>query len=169
MNLKEIQKNIEKISIENWNQSFGGTSSSEIAKKIGIEHSLVMEAIENLVSNGMGSINANVEMYEVSIDVDVEKPDFNFRPITLHIYFPSISMLEEYFYTSDLVRKGIPEYKKRLHLGAHQLGQVCFDEAVLSRYFDYPEYYEVEDSRSGGHIFIASDGTPEERYIYVKH
>lgn len=169
MNLNEIQKNIERISIENWNQSFGGTSSSEVAKKIGVEHSLVMEAMENLVSNGVGSINANVEMCEVSIDVDLEKPNFNFTPITLHMYFPSQNMLQEYFYTSDLVRKGIPEYKKRLHLGAHQLGQALFDEAVLSRYFDYPEYYEVDDSRSGGHIYIASDETPEERYIHVRH
>lgn len=169
MSLNEIQKNIEKISIENWNHSFGGTSSSEIAKKIGIEHSIVMETMENLVSNGLGLINANVEMCEVSIDIDAEKPNFNFTPITVHIYFPSKNMLEESFYTSDLVRKGIPEYKKRLHLGAHQLGQVFFDEAVLSRYFDYPEYYEVDDSRSGGHIFIASDETPEERYLHVRH
>ncbi|WP_180134552.1 hypothetical protein [Acinetobacter sp. YH12070] len=169
MNLNEIQKNIERISIENWNRSFSGTSSSEIAKKIDIEHSLVMKAMENLVSNGLGSINANVEMCEVSMDIDMEKPNFNFTPIILHIYFPSKNMLEEYFYTSDLVRKDIPEYKKRLHLGAHQLGQVFFDEAVLSRYFDYPEYYDVDDSRSGGHIYIASDKTPEERYIHVRH
>lgn len=169
LNLNEIQKNIVRISIKNWNQSFGGTSSSEIAKKIGVEHYLIMDAMENLVSNGMGSINANVEMFEVSIDVDAAERNFNFIPITLHIYFPSKDMLDEYFYTSDLVRKGIPEYKKRLHLGAHQLGQVFFDEAVLSRYFDYPEYYDVDDSRSGGHIYIASDETPEERYIYVRH
>lgn len=165
MDLKEVKKNIEKISIDNWNKSFGGTSSSEIAQKIGVDNLIVMNEIESLVGSGRGSMNANVELYEVSID----KPSFDFTPITVHIYFPSSAILEDFFYSTDLVRKNIPEYKKRLHIGAHQLGQVFFDESVLSRYFGYPEYYEVDDSRSGGHIYIASDETPDERYIHVRH
>ena len=40
LKLDEIQKNIEKISIENWNKSFGGTASSEIANKIEIDNSI---------------------------------------------------------------------------------------------------------------------------------
>jgi hypothetical protein len=165
LDLKEVKKNIEKISIDNWNKSFGGTSSSEIAQKIGVDNLIVMNEIESLVGSGRGSMNANVELYEVSID----KPSFDFTPITVHIYFPSSAILEDFFYSTDLVRKNIPEYKKRLHIGAHQLGQVFFDESVLSRYFGYPEYYEVDDSRSGGHIYIASDETPDERYIHVRH
>ncbi|TCB10798.1 hypothetical protein E0H78_09585 [Acinetobacter sp. ANC 4641] len=167
MDLRKVKKNIEKISIDNWDKSFGGTSSSEIAQKIGVDNLIVMKEIESLVASGRGSMNPNVELCEISIDVD--KPSFDFTPITVHIYFPSSAILEDFFYSTDLVRKNIPEYKKRLHIGAHQLGQVSFDESVLSRYFDYPEYYEVDDSRSGGHIYIASDETPDERYIHVRH
>ncbi|MDY6549876.1 hypothetical protein [Acinetobacter faecalis] len=167
MKLCEIQKNIEKISIENWNKSFGGTASSEIANKIEIDNSIVMRAMEDLVAENYGAINANVELSQISIDS--ESREFEFTPIKVHIYFPSKQMLEEFFYSSDLVRKSIPEYKKRLYLGAHQLSQVLFDESVLARYFDYPEYYELDDSRSGGHIYICSEETPEERYIHVRH
>ncbi|MGE8594188.1 MAG: hypothetical protein ACN6NY_02930 [Acinetobacter faecalis] len=167
MKLSEIQKNIEKISIENWNKSFGGTASSEIANKIEIDNSIVMRAMEDLVAENYGAINANVELSQISIDS--ESREFEFTPIKVHIYFPSKQMLEEFFYSSDLVRKSIPEYKKRLYLGAHQLSQVLFDESVLARYFDYPEYYELDDSRSGGHIYICSEETPEERYIHVRH
>lgn len=167
MKLSEIQKNIEKISIENWNKSFGGTASSEIANKIEIDNSIVMRAMEDLVAENYGAINANVELSQISIDS--ESREFEFTPIKVHIYFPSKQMLEEFFYSSDLVRKSIPEYKKRLYLGAHQLSQVLFDESVLARYFDYPEYYELDDSRSGGHIYICSEETSEERYIHVRH
>lgn len=167
MKLSEIQKNIEKISIENWNKSFGGTASSEIANKIEIDNSIVMRAMEDLVAENYGAINANVELSQISIDS--ESREFEFTPIKVHIYFPSKQMLEEFFYSSDLVRKSIPEYKKRLYLGAHQLSQVLFDESVLARYFDYPEYYELDDSRSGGNIYICSEETPEERYIHVRH
>lgn len=167
MKLDEIQKNIEKISIENWNKSFGGTASSEIANRIEIDNSIVMRAMEDLVAVNYGTINANVELSQISIDSETR--EFEFTPIKVHIYFPSKQMLEEFFYSSDLVRKSIPEYKKRLYLGAHQLSQVLFDESVLARYFDYPEYYELDDSRSGGHIYICSEETPEERYIHVRH
>ncbi|WP_288490992.1 hypothetical protein [Acinetobacter soli] len=167
MSLEIVKNEIVKISIENWNKSFGGTSSSEIADKIEVDNSIVMMAMENLVAKKYGTINANVELSYVSLNSETR--DFNFTPIKVHIYFPSSEMLEEYFYSTDLVRKNIPEYRKKLHLGAHQLSQVVFDEAVLSRYFDYPEYYEVDDSRSGGHIYISSEETPEERYIHVRH
>ena len=167
MDFDIIKKKIAIISIENWHKSFGGTASSEIASKIEIDNSIVMGAMEDLVANNYGTINANVELSQISIDKKTMK--FDFTPITVHIYFPSKQMLEEYFYSSDLVRKSIPEYKKRLYLGAHQLAQVLFDESVLARYFDYPEYYDLNDSRSGGHIYICSEETPEERYIHVRH
>lgn len=167
MDFDSIKKKIVKISIENWNKSFGGTASSEIASKIEIDNSIVMGVMEDLVANNYGTINVNVELSQISMGIETSELEFN--PITVHIYFPSKQMLEEYFYSSDLVRASIPEYKKRLYLGAHQLAQVFFDEAVLARYFDYPEYYDLDDSRSGGHIYICSEETPEERYIHVRH
>ena len=105
MKLDAIQKNIEKISIENWNKSFGGTASSEIANKIEIDNSIVMRAMEDLVAENYGAINANVELSQISIDS--ESREFEFTPIKVHIYFPSKQMLEEFFYSSDLVRKRV--------------------------------------------------------------
>lgn len=84
LKLSEIQKNIEKISIENWNKSFGGTASSEIANKIEIDNSIVMRAMEDLVAANYGTINANVELSQISIDSETR--EFEFTPIKVHIY-----------------------------------------------------------------------------------
>lgn len=169
MELSELERNIITLSIEQWNKSFGGISSLDLSEKIGFSNEEIMEAIEVLVTKKIGSMNANAEFFIIKMDVNNPKFDIDSEPTIAHVFFPSKEFLEDHFYSSKLARENFPEYKRRLHLGEHQLGQVFFDEAVLSRYFAYPEYYEVDDSRSGGHIYIRSDETPEEKYINVKH
>ena len=43
-----------------------------------------------------------------------------------------------------------------------------FDEEVLSRYFNHPEVYEIEDTSPGGVLSAKSEAT-EDRYIYVRY
>ncbi len=127
-----------------------------------------MKGMEALCEDGKGTINANIELYVIKIDPENPKFEVPKESTTTHVFFPSKKLLEEHFYRSDLVRERFPEYKNRLHCGAHQLGLVMFSEEVLTRYFDHPEFYEIDDSLSGGHIWAKSEA-PESRYLYVRH
>lgn len=164
----EIQGKILKLSIQQWNQSFGGTSALDICDRISVPHEDVMKEMEALCEEGKGTINANVELYVIKIDPENPKFQSSKESTTTHVFFPSKELLEEHFYSSDLVRERFPEYKNRLYCGAHQLGLVMFSEEVLTRYFDHPEFYEIDDSLSGGHIWAKSEA-PENRYLYVRH
>ena len=168
MRNEDIQKNILDLSIAQWNQSFGGTSALDIGDKISVSNEDVMREMESLCKDKKGTINANIELYVIRIDPENPKFEIPKESTKTHVFFPSKELLEDYFYGSELVREDFPEYIKRLHCGAHQLELVMFSEEVLSRYFYHPEWYEVDDSLSGGHIWAKSE-TPENRYLYVRH
>lgn len=163
-----IQEKILELSIAQWNQSFGGTSALDICDKISVSNEEVMREMESLCKDKKGTINANVELYVISFDPENPKFEIPEESTTTHVFFPSKELLKEHFYSSELVREGFPEYKNRLHCGAHQLELVMFSEEVLSRYFDHPEWYEIDDSLSGGHISAKSEA-PENRYLSVRH
>lgn len=168
MNGNEIQTLILDLSIKQWNSSFGGISALNICDKIPALNEEVMKEMEILCEAGKGTINRNVKFYLKRIDLKNPKSEIPLESIITHIFFPNKELLEEHFYGSGLVREKYPEYKNRLHCGAHQLGLVMFSEEVLARYFDHPEYYEVDDSLSGGHI-LAKPEAPKHRYLYVRH
>lgn len=156
------------MSIAQWNQSFGGTSALDICDKISASNEDVMREMESLCKDKKGTINSNVELYVIRVNPESPKFEIPKDSTTTHVFFPSKELLEDHFYSSKLVRKGFPEYKNRLHCGAHQLELVMFSEEVLSRYFDHPEWYEIDDSLSGGHIWGKPEA-PENRYLYVRH
>lgn len=164
----EIQSKILELSLQQWNQSFGGTSALDICDKISVSNEAVMKEMETLREDGKGTINANVKLYVVKIDLENPKLKIPGEITTTHVFFPSQQLLEEYFYHSDLVRERFPEYKNRLHCGASQLELVMFSLEVLTRYFNHPEFYEVDDSMSGGHIWAKLEA-PESRHLSVKH
>lgn len=168
MRKEDIQQKILELSIEQWNQSFDGTSALDICDKISVSNEEVMREMESLCKDAKGTINANVELFDISIDIENQKIELPKESTTTHVFFPNKELLEDHFYGSKLVREGFPEYKNRLHCGAHQLELVMFSEEVLSRYFDHPEWYEIDDSLSGGHILAKSEA-PENRYLYVRH
>lgn len=168
MKKEDIQQKILELSIEQWNQSFGGTSALDICDKISVSNEEVMREMESLCNDEKGTINASVELYAIRIDPENPKFEFPKESTTTHVFFPCKELLEDHFYSSKLVREGFPEYKNRLHCGAHQPELVMFSEEVLSRYFDHPEWYEIDDSLSGGHISARSEA-PENRFLYVRH
>ncbi|WP_199877153.1 hypothetical protein [Salinivibrio sp. MA351] len=168
MRKEDIKKKILDLAIAQWNQSFGGTSALDICDKISVSNEEVMREMESLCKDKKGTINANVELCAIRIDPENPKFEIPKESTTTHVFFPSKELLEDHFYDSKLVREGFPEYKNRLHCGAHQLELVMFSEEVLSRYFDHPEWYEIDDSLSGGHIWAKSEA-PENRYLYVRH
>lgn len=168
MNSDEIQRKVLELSIEQWNRSFGGISALDICGKLSISNEIVMNEMEKLCDQGKGSINANVELCVIKIDLESPKFEMPSENTLTHVFFPSKEILTEYFFSSSLVRERHPEYKNRLQCGAHQLGLVMFSDEVLTRYFDHPEFYEIDDSLSGGHIWTKSEA-PENRYLYVRH
>lgn len=168
MEKEDIKKKILDLSIAQWNRSFSGTSALDICSEILLSNEEVMREMESLCDEKKGIINANVELYVIEIDPEDPKFEMPKESTVTHVFFPSKELLEDHFYGSSLVRQGFPEYRNRLHRGAHQLELVNFSEEVLARYFEHPEWYEIDDSLSGGHVWANSDA-PENRSLYVRH
>lgn len=168
MDEKEILDRVLDLSIEQWNRAFGGTSALDIADKIDLPNDAVMLLMEKLCEEGKGTINRNVELYVIKLSPASPKLEIPNKPTVTHVFFPDKQLLTEHFYSSHLVREKYPEFKNRLHKGAHQLAMVLFSDEVLARYFDHPELYEIDDSLAGGHILANSDA-PENRYLYVRY
>jgi hypothetical protein len=156
------------ISVEHWNKNFGGTSALDICDKVGASNEEVMAAMEILYEQGKGSLNRSVELYPFKIDPEKPKLEIPDEPTTTHVFFPDKKVLTDNFYSSILVRENFPEYKNRLHQGAHQLELIFFSDEVLLRYFDHPEFYAIDDSLSGGHIGTKGDA-PDNRNLYVRY
>ena len=156
------------LSIMRWNERFGGTSALEINDQLGLSNEEVMSLMEQLCEKGKGSINKNVELYSIKFDPENPKFEFPENATTTHVFFPNKEVLNEFYYASTLVRENPPEFKARLHRGAHQLELVYFSDEVLAKYFDHPEFYEINDSLAGGNLSTKGDA-PENRYIYVRY
>lgn len=127
-----------------------------------------MKYMEELASLGKGTLNSNVELYSISIDPENPTFERSINPTTTHVFFPGRELLRDSFYSSDLVRKKLPEYKARLYQGAHQLELVYFSDEVLARYFDHPEFYDVDDSLAGGTV-LAKNQAPPNRSLYTRY
>jgi len=168
MTLSKVAAEVLASTVAGWFRNFGGTSALDVARDLSLDHALIMQTFEQLETTGYGSLNRDVQLFQVSFDLENIAAGFKHEPISTHIFFPSAQALHEAFYSSDLSRQRLPEYTTRLHLGAHQIGLVYFDEEVLARYLDHPELYEINDSLAGGDISALSRA-PEERYLYVRY
>ena len=168
MSLSKLAEDVLSSTVTVWFRKFAGTSAIDVARDLSLDHALVMQTLEELATMGHGSMNRNVQLYQVSFDPENVAAGFKHEPVVTHIFFPSKQALREAFYSSDLPRKRLPEYTTRLHLGDHQIGLVYFDEEVLARYLDHPELYEINDSLAGGNISSLSS-TPDDRYLYVRY
>lgn len=118
-----------------------------------------------LEAAGKCSLNKNVEFFTVSVGKRGMK--FAKKATIAHVIFPNKEILTDYFYSSGLARQGLSVYVERLHKGAHQYALVYFSEEVLAKYLDRPEFYDVEDSLSGGSIRSNTDD--DTKQIYVRH
>ncbi len=154
--------------IQNWHRTFAGTSALDIAAKLSIPHEDVRAILEQLGAQGKGRLNRDVELYQVTLNPMARRAGITRELVKTHIYFPSKDLLHADFYSSELAQRNLPEYQKRLHLGANQVGLVFFSEEVLARYLSHPELYEVNDSLAGGEITSYSSGS-EDRQLYVRY
>ena len=166
--MNEIQKAILSECASRWFNNPVGITASELARKFCISNEQACKEVESLCEAGYGKMNRGAEFTELSFDTENPQAGFTHTPIKTHVFFPSKQVLADAFYGSELPRQKLPEYVVQLHLGAHQYGLVFFNEEVLSRYFEHPEFYEIEDSLAGGSISTCSEAS-EDRYLYVRY
>jgi hypothetical protein len=112
-------------------------------------------------------MNENVELSLVNLPAPGSNGEISLTPINTHIFFPSREELTEYFYNSGNARSEPPEFKKRLMCGEQRLALCFFSEEVLARYFSHLDWYEVDDSSAGGHIWSKSEA-PSDRFVDVR-
>lgn len=165
--MNQIQKAILSECASRWFKNPAGITASELAREFGISNEEACKEFESLCEAGYGKMNRDAEFTELSFDTKNSQAGFTHTRIKTHVFFPSKQVLADAFYGSELPRQNLPEYVVRLHLGAHQYGLVFFNEEVLSRYFEHPEFYEIEDSLAGGSISTSSKAS-EDRYLYLR-
>ena len=166
--MNEIQKAILSECADRWFKNPAGITASDLARKFGISNEEACKEVELLCEAGYGKMNRDADFTELSFDLENPQAGFISHPLRTHVFFPSEQLLADAFYGSKLSRQNLPEYVVRLHLGAHQYGLIFFDEEVLSRYFEHPEFYEIEDSLAGGSIATTSEAG-EDRHLYVRY
>lgn len=155
-----MKQKILEISVKQWNDRFVGISAIDISKKLNIAHEEVMLKLEELRAENKGTLNENVTLYQISLDIDNDTNDFKFpepKPITTHIFFPSKQILENYYQENliEFVNNG--EYTNKLHRGYNQTDLIFFDIKTLSLYLNNKEIYSLNDEVTGGVLRLASD------------
>jgi len=168
MALTEEAQNILAVTVERWFKNFTGMSALDAAESLSLDHAATMRQFEDLAANGYGSLKQDVQLFQVSFDLEDRSAGFKYEPVTTHIFFPSKEVLRQSFYSSDQPQQQLPEYTVRLHLGASQVGLAFFHEEVLAKYMNHPEHYRINDSLSGGEVSAAT-GLLEDRFLYVRY
>jgi len=147
-----MEQQIIDIAIKHWNRNFSGISASDIAEKLNLSHNEVMECLEKLKEGNKGTLNQNVSLGLVSINIDEETEEVKTEHSTIvtHIYFPSKEILENYYSKNLNVFINNGEYKNRLHRGFSQIDLVYFEVNILDRYLRNREIYSIDDDVTGG-------------------
>lgn len=147
-----MEQQIIDIAIKHWNKNFAGIPACDIAEKLNLSHNEVLKCLEKLKEENKGTLNQDVSLVQISIDIDEETKELKTeqKSIITHIYFPSKELLEN-FYTENLkafINNG--EYKNRLNRGFNQIDLVYFDVSVLDKYIRKKEIYSIDDDVTGG-------------------
>ena len=161
--LSKTEKRILALSSKKRFENHAGISALDLESDLNLKNKKVMAIMEGLVEKGLGSINKNVKLYQIALSFDSKKVkkgnplEQKHKEVITHIFFPSENILKHYYYKSSLAKNNQSEYVKRLALGTSQIELFYFDESVLTKYYDHPENYKVDDSQSGGLITIKSE------------
>jgi hypothetical protein len=154
--MKTLGQKILDYSILHWQKNFTGISGIDIAQHFKIPHKKVLAILDEFEQQKKGSIRRDVKLYQLTISVN--KPKFGSpKEINTSIFFPSKDILTESFYSNELPRQNIPEYKARLYKGGSQIQLLYFDHEVLDRYLKHREIYDVEDTVASGDIHLSHE------------
>lgn len=148
--ISTFHKQILKISCKEWFKNHSGTAAISLERVLKISNTEIMSLMEELTNTGLGNINKNVSLCQLSLQKRKGGRSLDCQNIITHIFFPSSQVLTKQYFNSKLSRIDIPEYTKKLHLGAQQLELAFFHESVIKKYFDRPDKYFIDDTLSGG-------------------
>ena len=166
--LTELEKKVLKYCSKKWFRNPAGIAALDLNHELHLSNEEAMVLFEGLVEKGLGTINSNVVLYQISFSVAKKIGTSEGKEVTTHIFFPSKDVLAQHYYKSSLSKEDIPDYSKRLHLGAHQIGLVFFGEEVLRKYFDHPEKYKIDDTLAGGNLTTNWENESDE-YLHVRY
>lgn len=142
--------NILDFTILHWYEHFTGTDGISVAAHFNIPHSEVLKIMDELEKQQKGKVKRDVELYPLKFNINNNTIEFE-KTIT-SIFFPSQEVLTDYFYTKEYSKQNIPIYTARLYKGGSQLQPCYFNHEVLQRYIAHPEYFDIENTTSGGHV-----------------
>jgi hypothetical protein len=152
--MKTLEQKILDYSVSHWQENSSGISGTNIAEHFGVPHEMVSEIFDRLEKQEKGSVRRDVTLCQFSISIN--KPEVESKKeIHTSIFFPSRDILTEYFYSAELHRLVIPEYKTRLYKGGSQIQLLYFDNEVLERYLNHLEIYDIEDTVASGYIHLS--------------
>lgn len=135
-----------------WYRNFEGINGIEIAQKFNIPHSESLNILDELEKLGKGKVKRDVELYTMIYNIKNTNNKIDFEKKVTSIFFPSSEILTNYFHDHEYSKKNIPIYTARLYKGGSQLQTCYFNNEVLQRYIAHPEYFDIENMTSGGHI-----------------
>lgn len=162
---KILAEQVLNCAIKKWEKSQVGASSLEVSRELGVPNWKVKAAMLTLEKEGKCKLNKDAKFFPMNLTG--KGTLIPSRPTLAHVLFPLSEVLEEHFHNSGKAREELPIYKARLLKGAQQYEHAVFDEAVLKRYLDHPELYDVSDALDGGSIRANTDD--EDTHIYVRH
>lgn len=155
-----MKQQIIDIAIQHWNDRFVGISALDIAEKLELSHEKTMSYLEELKAEGKGTLNENVTLYQISLEINETDKDFKPpepKPVTTHIFFPSKDILELFFSDNLKIFVNNGEYTNRLHRGFNQIELIYFEIKVLGKYLSNKEIYELSDDVTDGVLRLNSD------------
>lgn len=157
-----MQQDIIDLAIKYWNEKFVGISGIDISEKLNIQHEKVIKILEQLETEGKGTLNENVVFHPLTFALDPETNNFKMvkaEPVTTHVFFPAKGLLKTYFKEniSNFTNNG--EYTNKLHQSYNPLDLIPFDIKVLGKYLNNKEMYSLNDDVTGGIIRLNSDYT----------
>lgn len=154
--MKTLEQEILDYSISHWQEDFSGISGINIAEHFGVPHEKALKILDKLEKQDKGSVRRDVVLYQLTISVN--EPKFESpKEINTSIFFPSKDILTESFYSNELHRQNVPEYKARLYKGGSQIQLLYFDHEVLDRYLNHREIYDIEDTVASGDIQLSHE------------
>lgn len=158
------KRDILEYCLEYWNVNFCGISSHQVSIDLRIDHEKVRRTFRIFKKERKGTLNDDVLISADDAETENGVIADGDEQIFITIFFPSKDILSDYFYSSELAYKDIPDYRKKLHLGHNRTELFYFPTEVLKKYFNDPDRYGIHDTPCGGFLSEKTDGSYTLRY-----
>lgn len=108
--MKTLKQKILVYAVENWHEESPGISGLAISNSLKVKHDKVLKIFDKLEREKKGLVIRDIPLSEFHISINGSKNE-DTKPIKTSIFFPAKEVLSDSFYSSNLHRLNIPEYK----------------------------------------------------------